>query len=80
MKCIMDPNDFSKVHEKYYISEIKNVNGFNNIEYDDTNLELLNVQNFKFIVHKNDTCVADTLRSGILFEKCIVTYIRHFIN
>jgi hypothetical protein len=24
----MDPNDFSKVHEKYYNSEIKNVNGF----------------------------------------------------
>ena len=76
----MDQNDFSKVHGNYYNYQINNVNGSNNIDYDDTNLELLNVQNFKFIVHKNDTCVADSLRSGILFEKFIVTYIKHFIN
>ena len=76
----MDQNDFSKIHGKYYNYKINNVNGYKNIDFDNDNLELLNVENFKFIVHKNDTCVADSLRNETLFEKFIITYVRHFIN
>jgi len=79
--CIFAQNDVNKIHNKYYEYPIVNVNGTNNlVEYDTDNLEKLSVGNFNFIVHKNDTCVADCLRRGILFEKFIVTFIRHFIN
>jgi hypothetical protein len=57
----------------------KNVTN-HNIEYDKKYLEKISVCDFNFIVHKNDTCIADCLRSGCLFEKFIVTFVRHFIN
>ena len=78
MECVIDNID--NLHSKYYDSKILNVNGSNNIDYDSANLELLNVENFKFIVHKNDTCVADSLRIGILFEKFVVSFVKNFIN
>lgn len=80
MECVMDQCDFSILHGKYYNFNILNVNGSNDIDYDSANLELLNVENFKFIVHKNDTCVADSLRIGILFEKFVVSFVKNFIN
>jgi FkbM family methyltransferase len=72
--------EITNIHHKYYSSEIENKNGINIIDYDTNSLELLSVRYFKFIVHKNDTCVADCLRSGELFEKFIITYIRDFID
>jgi FkbM family methyltransferase len=59
---------------------IKNIRGHKGVYYDRRYLEALSVKGFNFIVHKNDTCVADCLRSGELFEKFIVTFVRHFIN
>jgi FkbM family methyltransferase len=59
---------------------IENINGYKSVKYDNTYLEELNVDSFSFIVHKNDTCVADCLRSGTLFEKFIVTFVKQFIN
>lgn len=79
--CIFNENQLQKIHNKYYNYPIINKNGINNnIEYDREYLEKISVSNFKFIVHKNDTCIADCLRSGVLFEKFIVTFIKHFIN
>jgi|LauGreDrversion4_2_1035121.scaffolds.fasta_scaffold159155_2 FkbM family methyltransferase len=78
--CVFDETTVQKIHDKYYKYPIINKNGKKQIEYDANSLELLNVSNFNFIVHKNDTCIADSLRSGELFEKFIVTFVRHFIN
>lgn len=80
-KCVFNESNVAKIHAKYYTSVIPNKNGVNdNIAFDNSKLEKISVENFKFIVHKNDTCVADCLRSGRLFEKFLVSYLRHFIN
>lgn len=80
-KCIFNESDVAKIHAKYYGDLIPNKNGVNDsIAFDTSNLEKISVENFKFIVHKNDTCVADCLRSGRLFEKFLLSYLRHFIN
>ena len=78
--CIFNESDVQKVHNKYINIPIQNMRGTKNIDYDKQTLQQLSVKEFKFIVHKNDTCVADSLRSGELFEKFIVTFVRHFIN
>jgi FkbM family methyltransferase len=78
---VLNESDVSKIHHTYYCSAIPNKNGVNdNVKCDEQILEKISVENFKFIVHKNDTCVADCLRSGQLFEKFLVSYLRHFIN
>lgn len=80
-KCVFNEHNVAKIHDKYYRSVIPNKNGVNhNVKYDGQMLEKISVENFNFIVHKNDTCVADCLRSGHLFEKFLVSYLRHFIN
>jgi FkbM family methyltransferase len=78
--CIFDEKDVDKIHNKYYNYHIINKNGKKEVEYDTNNLEKICVKNFNFIVHKNDTCIADNLRQGELFEKFILTFVRHFIN
>jgi FkbM family methyltransferase len=78
--CIFGENEISKIHNKYYKLPIENKNGINNIDYDKSYLEKVVASNFQFIIHKNDGCIADCLRSGQLYEKFFVTYIRHYIN
>jgi len=78
--CIFSESDVRSIHSKYISIPIQNINGHKEVHYDNTYLEKLYVKGFHFIVHKNDTCVADGLRSGELFEKFIVTFVRHFIN
>lgn len=80
-KCVFNEHDVAKIHDKYYRDPIPNKNGVNqHVNYDKIMMEKISVENFNFIVHKNDTCVADCLRSGHLFEKFLVSYLRHFIN
>ena len=79
-KCVFNESNVARIHDKYYNSVIPNKNGVNRVNYDGRMLEQFSVENFNFIVHKNDTCVADCLRSGRLFEKFLVSYLRHFIN
>lgn len=78
--CISNQLDLEKIHNSYYNFPIINKNGKKKVKYDTKLLEMLSVGEFSFIVHKNDTCIADCLRSGQLFEKFIVTFIRHFIH
>lgn len=78
--CIFNENDVAKIHNTYYNFPVSNRNCKNNIMYDKTTLEYLSVGEYNFIVHKNDTCIADCLRSGQLFEKFIITFIKHFIH
>lgn len=80
-KCIFDESRVDTIHYNYYSMVIPNKNGSNDcIEYDEQTLEKISVENFTFIVHKNDTCIADCIRSGCLYEKFLLSYLRHFIN
>jgi FkbM family methyltransferase len=78
--CIFNENDVARIHNKYYNYPIINLNGIKEVEYDESYLEKISVSGFKFIIHKNDTCVSDSLRKGELFEKFIITFVKHFIN
>ena len=78
--CVLTNEDVGKIHHKYNSLPIINRNGKKNVDYDTNSLEKVSVCNFNFIVHKNDTCIADDLRSGSLFEKFIVTFVMQFIN
>jgi len=80
MECILNENGISKLHNKYFSMPITNFNGNKPVEYDETILEQISLCNFMFIVHKNDTCIDDCLRCGILFEKFIVTFVKQFID
>jgi FkbM family methyltransferase len=79
-KCVFNEDNVARIHQKYYEYPIINKNGTIDVDYDKNYLEKLSVGDFRFIVHKNDTCVADSLRKGEFFEKFIVTYVKHFIN
>ena len=80
-KCVVNQGMIQKNHGKFYREHIKNTKGYNpNVDYDKNIYDLISVGEFHFIVHKNDTCIADTLRSGTLFEKFILSYVKQFIN
>lgn len=64
----------------YFYSEFK----FNKIKQNtniqlDNNKELLTVENFDFVTFKTDTCISDSLRSGILFEKFYLSFISQYV-
>jgi FkbM family methyltransferase len=79
-KCVFNEDNVARIHQKYYEYPIINKNGTIDVDYDKNYLEKLSVGDFRFIVHKNDTCIADCLRRGELFEKFVVTFVKHFIN
>jgi FkbM family methyltransferase len=45
------------------------------IQSPENDIEILDVNNFRFAVLKNDTCIADSLRSNELFEKFLLSVI-----
>ena len=45
----------------------------------DSSREILSVSDFSFCTMKNDTCVSDSLRSGVLFEKFIMAFLSNII-
>jgi FkbM family methyltransferase len=80
MNCIFNENDAQQIHNEYFSKNIINKNGTCNICFDTDNLEQVDVEGFRFIVHKYDTCIADYLRNGCLFEKFQLSFIKQFIH
>jgi FkbM family methyltransferase len=79
---MLNDNDVDKIHHKYYAEDIiinKKLCNLNDDIICD-NYEKLNVSEFTFFVHKNDTCVADCLRTGVLYEKFALSYLKNFID
>ena len=77
---LTDINYINKNHNKYYIENIQHNNGINDTILPNDMEEKVIVKPFNFIVHKNDTCIADCLRTGILFEKFILSFVKKFID
>jgi FkbM family methyltransferase len=77
---LIDNNYINKNHHKYYTQKIHSNNTINDTILPDKMEEKVIVNPFKFIVHKKDTCIADCLRTGILFEKFILSFVKHFID
>jgi FkbM family methyltransferase len=71
--------DIDNIHNYHYTFKIENKNGISLFDLDDSRIERVNVDNFSFVVSKNDTCVSDCLRSGKLFEQFILSFIKQFI-
>jgi FkbM family methyltransferase len=68
------------LHHKFYREAINNNNGINPNVVIKATQEKVYVGQFLFVINKNDTCVSDSLRTGILFEKFILSYIKQFID
>jgi FkbM family methyltransferase len=78
---MINNDEISKIHNKYYSEDkIMNKKSTNDIDYAIELYEKLYVSNFIFFIHKNDTCIADCLKTGILFEKFILSFLKQFID
>lgn len=75
MKCIVETAQINFLHNQFYREKIINRRGVKNINSQD-----IRVGGFYFRTHENDTCIADCLRTGVLFEKFILSYVRQFID
>lgn len=74
MKLLMTQNQLNQVHNKYYLEKIENIRG-----HGDTKNTLF-ANPFYFHTHPNDTCITDCLKTGILFEKFILSFVKQFID
>ena len=72
-------DDVNQIHNYFYGKPIPNARG-TTVQRRLPNEQEIRVGDFLFYVHQNDTCVSDSLRSGILFEKFLLTYIQSFID
>jgi FkbM family methyltransferase len=67
-------------YHHYYYSIFKFNKILNNIPIDlDLTEEVINCENFSFVTLKNDNCISDSLRRGILFEKFLMAFISKLI-
>ena len=72
----------SSIHHKYY-SETKNINNYGvnyKIPIDNDTMERVYVDPYLFVVHKNDQVVSDCLKTGVLYEKFIISFVKNFID
>jgi len=72
---VLGIEDIDKIHNRFYNEKIMNKNGNKNMKESD-----IKVGDFYFRVHPNDTCISDCLKTGILFEKFILSYVRQYID
>lgn len=79
---MLNRDDVAYIHHKYYSEDkIINYNTTNYEQNDNHNdYEKINVSGFVFFVHKNDTCIADCLKTGVLYEKFALSYLKKFID
>ena len=75
MKLLMTTQEVNQIHNKYYGGKILNVRG-----YSGDLKNTLFVHPFYFHIHPNDTCVSDCLKSGVLFEKFLLSFVKQFID
>lgn len=71
--------DVSNIHHHYY-SEFKFIapNQFGNVNLT-IEQEMVDTEEYKFVVMKNDTCIADSLRSNKLFEKFLLAILSEIV-
>jgi FkbM family methyltransferase len=72
--------DIGHIHG-YYYSQFRFNKSKQNINIQlENNKELLTVENFDFVTFKTDTCISDSLRAGILFEKFYLAFLSQFVS
>lgn len=79
MRSIVDRNQINNMHHKYYAQHVINNPRGTTIQKESPYIGLP-VGEFLFYVHPNDTCVSDSLRSGGLFEKFLLSFVKQFID
>ena len=80
IKLVTTKEIIDKIHHTFYSEKIINYKGQNNNIFITDVMEKVKVDDFIFIINKNDTCVSDCLRSGILFEKFLLSFVKMFID
>ena len=75
MKSLITNDEIVLIHNKYYTEPIVNLRS--STKEDE---KCLSVGNFIFAHHPNDTCISDCLKTGVLFEKFLLSFVRQFID
>jgi FkbM family methyltransferase len=75
MKSLITNDEIVLIHNKYYTEPIVNLRS--STKEDE---KCLSVGNFIFAHHPNDTCVSDCLKTGILFEKFLLSFVKQFVD
>lgn len=78
---VVSKTEIDCAHHHYYSEHV--IENLNSINYDvkcKENCEEHIIKGFKFFTHVNDTCIADTIKTGILHEKFILSYVKQFID
>jgi FkbM family methyltransferase len=71
--------DIAIFHHHYYsIFKFNKQLFYNTIELN-SDEESIICENFQFVTLKNDTCISDSLRSGIIFEKFLLAFVSKLI-
>jgi FkbM family methyltransferase len=79
MKSVVTEDDINRIHHHFFAEPIANPRGTTTQPLGASEQEI-RVGDFLFYVHQNDTCVSDSLRSGILFEKFLLSFVKSFID
>jgi FkbM family methyltransferase len=80
MQALMTKHDLDMVHNEYYTKPLLNTRVSMIPRITNPNLEYVVVNEFVFVIHKNDTCVSDSLRSNQLYEKFFLSFVKQFID
>lgn len=75
----INQTDISRFHHYYYSIFRFNKQLSSNIIELNSEEEIIICENFQFVTLKNDTCISDSLRSGILFEKFLLAFVSKLI-
>jgi FkbM family methyltransferase len=75
MNLLLDIESVNLIHNQYYLKKIENNKGC----LENTEGSLF-VDSFYFYTHPNDTCISDCLKTGVLFEKFLLSFVKQFID
>lgn len=80
MNLLKTHEELSKLHHEFYTKPLLNTRHSIIPQITNPNWEYVVVSGFVFVIHKNDTCIADALRSNVLFEKFFLSFLKQFID
>jgi len=79
IKDIKESTDINSIHHHLYILHKFKAPVPLKIDITDRH-EIITAENFNFCTLKNDTCISDSLRENVIFEKFIVSFVSKIIN
>jgi len=80
MNLLKTELEMNKLHHQFYTKPLINTRVSIIPQITNPDWEYVIVNGFVFVIHKNDTCVSDCLRSNQLYEKFFLSFVKQFID